>query len=65
MDGASTNLAMIKVLSGQDKGAYGIDKNRQDPHEVTPWFVNPQHPNDNIVFIICPTHQVNTPSHYV
>ena len=57
MDGASTNLAMIKLLSGNGKGAYGIDDKNEDPFRVWPKFPNPIHDTD-IHLIICPTHQV-------
>jgi hypothetical protein len=57
MDGASTNLAMIKMMSGHAKGAYGIREGEEDPHRVWPSFKNPLH-GDNIYMIICPTHQV-------
>ena len=55
MDGANTNLAMIKLLSGHNKGAYGIKQDQEDPHRVWPSFTNPQH-GDKIHMIICPTH---------
>ena len=58
LDGASTNLAMIKILSGAKKGAYGLDFDQEDPHEVQPSFANPINPEEKIHFIICPTHQV-------
>lgn len=58
LDGASSNMAMVKLLSGYNKGAFGIDNTQDDPHAVQPWFPNPQHPDQNIYFVICPTHQV-------
>ena len=58
LDGASTNLSMIKVLSGFGKGAYGLDLEQDDPHAVSPWFANPLYPQNIIYFVICPTHQV-------
>ncbi len=51
---------MIKMLSGYGKGAYGLDRTAADPHEVKPWFPNPEHAGEIIHMIICPTHQVNT-----
>ena len=58
MDGASTNLAMVKELSGHGRGTYGVNQNQPDRHEVKPWFENPIYQDDKIYMIICPTHQV-------
>ena len=58
LDGASTNLAMVKELSGHGRGTYGVKEDEPDPHQVKPWFENPLYPDVQIYMIICPTHQV-------
>ena len=58
MDGASSNLAMIKEVSGHGRGTYGVNEGADDPHKVTPWYPNPLSPDEMIYMIICPTHQV-------
>ena len=59
MDGASTNLAMVKELSGHGRGTYGVKNDQADPHAITPWFQNPLFTAEMIYMIICPTHQVS------
>ena len=67
MDGASTNLSMLKVMSDNTRGAYGLREDLADPHHVSPWFPNPIFPDRKIHFVICPTHQVSfrTPSNVI
>ena len=57
-DGASTNLSMIKALTGYGHGAYGINRDENDPHKIKASFPNPHRPDHNIFAIICPTHQM-------
>ncbi len=56
-DGASCNLAAIKLLTTGNRGAYGVS-NEPDKHKVEPWFKNPFDPERNVYFVICPSHQV-------
>ena len=58
LDGASSNLAMIKELCGHGRGVFGSNNEQRDPHAIQPWFTNPAHPEEDIFMIICPTHQV-------
>lgn len=58
LDGASSNLSLIKLWSERKKGAYGIEPKSNDIHEVKPWFTD--HFNGrNVYFIICPSHMVH------
>ena len=57
-DGASCNLAPIKLLTTGKKGAYGVC-NEREKHNVQPWFINPYDPTTYVYFVICPSHQVN------
>lgn len=59
LDGASSNLAMVKELSGYGRGTYGVQQDQGDPHAVQPWFRNPVYREEMIYMIICPTHQVH------
>ena len=58
-DGASNNLAAIKMLTGFGSGAYGNKPLRScvDIHEVQAWFINP-YTNNKVFTIVCPSHQV-------
>jgi hypothetical protein len=60
MDGASSNLAMVKELSGHGRGTYNVKPDQDDPHAVKPWFRNPVYRDEMIYMIICPSHQVVT-----
>ncbi len=72
-DGASSNMATIKQLTGFGSGAYGVqDENAPilcdvdiastprgtNTHEVKAWFLNP-HTNEKVYTLICPSHQVS------
>lgn len=57
-DGASSNLAAIKLLTCGQKGAYGVSTDAFDKHRVQPCFRNPFDPEIDIFFVICPSHQV-------
>lgn len=56
VDGASSNLSMIKLWTERRKGAYGI-RDETDKHIVKPWFIDPFN-GQKIYFVICPSHQV-------
>ncbi len=56
-DGASSNLAAIKILTRGKKGAYGTQPGR-DRHKVEPWFTNPFDPLLKVFCCICPSHQL-------
>lgn len=57
LDGASSNLSMIKTLAGYPKGAFCLG-NGADPYAVCPRFENPLFEGEHIYMIICPTHEV-------
>ena len=57
-DGASTNLAAIKLLCHKKWGAFRENEDRIDPHEVQPWFTNYFMPNLKTYCCICPSHQL-------
>lgn len=57
-DGASSNMAAIKLLSMDKVGAYGTSGDDTNKHEVKPWFQNPFDPAIDVFFVICPSHQV-------
>ena len=59
LDGASTNLKAVKVLTGFGAGAFGFidDPTVDDPHYVKSHMLNP-FTNRKMFFIPCPTHQV-------
>ena len=42
-DGGSSNIATIKASHGYH-GAYSLNKNNTDKHEVDPWMLNPFNP---------------------
>ena len=56
-DGASANLAAIKLICNQKRGAFGITDNKEDPFRVNATFFNPMD-NKRVSFVICPSHQV-------
>ena len=58
-DGASSNLAAIKILTGFGCGAYGNQPLNSSPdiHWIQPWFLNP-FTNKKVFILICPSHQV-------
>ena len=58
VDGASTNLTMLKLLVGH-QGVFGHDKTKKDPHVIPTSFTNP-FSGDRVFITICPTHQVST-----
>ncbi|XP_014669634.1 PREDICTED: uncharacterized protein LOC106810714 [Priapulus caudatus] len=51
-DGASTNLATVKLLTTGKRGPY------QQPYDIQPWFTNPYRPQVKVHFVICPSHQL-------
>ena len=57
VDGASSNLSMIKLWTERKKGVYGTREGTQDKHMVKPWFIDPFN-GQRVYFIICPSHQV-------
>ena len=57
MDGASSNLSMIKSLAGYPKGAFGM-RDDADPYAVVPRFENPLFEGEHVYMIICPTHEM-------
>ena len=58
-DGASSNLAAIKILTGFGSGAYGNEPLNTSPdiHLIQPWFLSP-FTNEKVFIQICPSHQV-------
>ena len=60
VDGASTNLTMLKLLLGH-QGAFGHNNSQQDRHMIPVSFNNPFSGEDLFV-TICPTHQVSVPT---
>uniref|UniRef100_A0A1X7TZ92 DDE-1 domain-containing protein n=1 Tax=Amphimedon queenslandica TaxID=400682 RepID=A0A1X7TZ92_AMPQE len=56
-DGASSNLATIKASHGAS-GVYQLNRDKSDPYEVHPSFVNPYDPPNLMHWMICPTHQL-------
>ena len=57
LDGASSNLSMVKTLAGYPKGAFKFDDD-DDPYAVCPRFENPVFEGEYIYMIICPTHEM-------
>ncbi len=66
-DGASSNMATIKQLTGFGSGPYGAQEapimcddiaSTPHSHEVKAWFLNP-HTNEKVYTLICPSHQVS------
>lgn len=71
---ATSNLSMIKVLSGSEAKAYGYvyaecinsiiihllrySKDAIDKFAIEPWFMSP-FTGQCVYFIICPSHQVS------
>ena len=58
VDGASSNLSMIKLWTERIKGAYSTRDGTEDKHLVKPWFIDPFN-GHKVYFIICPSHQVS------
>ncbi len=58
-DGASSNLAAIKLLTAEKRGAYGKTSDNPDKHAIKPWFTNPFNPKIDVFCVICPSHQVS------
>ena len=61
-DGASTNLAAIKLMCVHRRGTFGTIQNHADQHMVKPWFSNYFYPTLNVYCCICPSHQLK--KHY-
>ncbi len=60
-DGASSNLAAIKMLCTGRRGTFGKKEHVQpgeDKHEIKAWFTNPFQPALKVFCCICPSHQV-------
>ena len=57
MDGASTNLSMLRLLMGAT-GVFGHNSESDDPHKISPCFQNP-FTGANVHVVICPSHQVH------
>ncbi len=57
-DGASSNMAAIKLLTTGKRGAFGVSDDQTAKHKVEPWFKNPFDSDLNVFCIICPSHQV-------
>ena len=61
-DGASSNLTVLKLLSGYPKAQFPVRSDAETPREcyyVDASFLNPENPLGNPVFLmICPSHQV-------
>ena len=60
-DGASSNLAAIKMLCRGRRGAYGkrdVTNPGEDKHEIKASFINPFNPALNVHCCICPSHQL-------
>ena len=63
-DGASSNMAAIKLLTTGKRGAFGFSDDNSKKHAVEPWFKNPFAPDLDVFCIICPSHQVGTVDHF-
>ena len=57
-DGASTNLAAMKLMCLQRRGAFGCDEIQDDKHKVKAWFNNIFSPELKVFCCICPSHQL-------
>ena len=57
-DGASTNLAAIKLMCLHRRGTFGTNPEHADKHMVKPWFRNYFYPTLNVYCCICPSHQL-------
>ena len=55
-DGASSNLALFKILCGRT-GPFGHNVNQEDKHWVPTSFTNP-FSGEDVHILICPSHQV-------
>ena len=59
-DGASSNMAAIKILCNGQRGTFG-DKGPEfdgDRHEIKAFFINPFNPTLKVFCCICPSHQL-------
>lgn len=61
-DGASSNLTVLKLLSGNPKAQFPINADAEtlrERYNVEASFINPEDPHGNPIFLmICPSHQV-------
>ena len=57
VNGASSNLSMIKIWTAGDTSAYGVAQYGADKHYVKTWFVDAFN-GQKVFCIICPSHQV-------
>ena len=57
VDGASSNLTMLKLLMGV-RGIFSHDDSLEDKHMIKPCVRNPFN-GKNMYLLICPSHQVN------
>ena len=57
-DGASTNLAAIKLMCLHRRGTFCRNPEHADKHMVKPWFRNYFYPTLNVYCFICPSHQL-------
>ena len=57
-DGASTNLAAIKLMCHKERGAFRRKDEQIHPHGVQPWFNNYFMPTLKTYCCICPSHQL-------
>eukprot|EP00794_Sanderia_malayensis_P006654 gene6654-7400_t len=57
-DGASSNMAAIKLLTTGKRGAFGVSDDPMAKHHVEPWFENPFDSDLKVFCIICPSHQL-------
>lgn len=61
-DGASSNLTVLKLLSGNPKAQFPVNSDAEtlrERYHVDASFINPEDPHGNPVFLmICPSHQV-------
>ncbi len=57
-DGASPNLAAIKLLCTGKRGVFGKQNNVQNGHSVKAWFYSFFTPNLKVFCCICPSHQL-------
>ena len=61
-DGASSNLTVLKLLSGNPKTQFPVHADAEtlrERYSVEASFINPEDPHGNPIFLmICPSHQV-------
>jgi len=61
-DGASSNLTVLKLLSGNPKAQFPINADAEtlrERYNVEASFINPEDPHGNPIFLmICPSHQL-------